>query len=760
MNITLIDYVRTILNLNRSNTKWTIDPRVKESDTCFNKDGTQRGIGNQVSAEFALVYRWHSAISEKDDRWTQALFRRMFGRPPEEISMPEMLAGLSKWRAEMPEDPFERDFHGLMRDEDGKFSDDELVDLICDSVEDCAGAFGANHIPKVMKSIEILGMRQARAWDMASLNEFRKFFGLQPHKTFEDMNDDPKVAEQLRNLYEHPDKVELYTGLIAEKSKEPMMREEGGPVGVGVAPTYTISRAILSDAVALVRGDRFYTIDYTPKNLTNWGYSEVAYNFDVEQGCSFYKLFISAFPQHFKPNSIYAHMPMTIPEENRKIMKSLGRESHYSYDRPKRIPGRTLIQNYKGVRQVLEDQMRFKVTWGDAMEYLSGKGGRNFMLSGDTPFYAKQRSEMKQSLYKDQWHQHVKAFYTYITMRLVHDKSSKIANIRQIDFTRDIGNLAPTHFAANVFSLPLKTDEHPRGIYSEHEMYLVLALIFVFVFFDVDPVKTFPLALGAYEVTQQLGALIEARVKFVSRTGLLSGIVDKFYQQQSSLADYGVHMVRKLLQFGMSPEDAAWSQIFPTATAMVAIQAQAITQVMDFYLAKGGQKHWPEIVKLAEQNDDPADEKIFRYIMEALRLHGTIGSSRAAAATTIIDDSGFTGEKKVQSGDKIFVSFVKASRDPDMFPDPMEVRLDRPIENYIHYGAGPHQCLGKDASQVALTAMLKVMAKLENLRPAPGPQGVLKKIPRDDGFYTYMTEDEGKFFPFPTSKFPKIIVIQ
>jgi len=30
--------------------------------------------------------------------------------------------------------------------------------------------------------------------------------------------------------------------------------------GVGIAPTYTISRTVLSDAVALVRGDRFYTV--------------------------------------------------------------------------------------------------------------------------------------------------------------------------------------------------------------------------------------------------------------------------------------------------------------------------------------------------------------------------------------------------------------------------------------------------------------------------------------------------------------------
>ena len=35
-----------------------------------------------------------------------------------------------------------------------------------------------------------------------------------------------------------------------------------GP-GSGICCGYTMTRAILGDAVALVRGDRFYTTDYT-----------------------------------------------------------------------------------------------------------------------------------------------------------------------------------------------------------------------------------------------------------------------------------------------------------------------------------------------------------------------------------------------------------------------------------------------------------------------------------------------------------------
>jgi hypothetical protein len=47
-----------------------------------------------------------------------------------------------------------------------------------------------------------------------------------------------------------------------EEAKKPMVP------GVGIAPTFTISHAVLSDAVCLVREDRFYTIDYRAKNPT------------------------------------------------------------------------------------------------------------------------------------------------------------------------------------------------------------------------------------------------------------------------------------------------------------------------------------------------------------------------------------------------------------------------------------------------------------------------------------------------------------
>lgn len=69
----------------------------------------------------------------------------------------------------------------------------------------------------------------------------------------------------MKALYGHPDNVELYTGLMTEATKEVC------PPSSGLCPGFTISEAILSDAVALVRGDRFYTLEYGPESLTSFG---------------------------------------------------------------------------------------------------------------------------------------------------------------------------------------------------------------------------------------------------------------------------------------------------------------------------------------------------------------------------------------------------------------------------------------------------------------------------------------------------------
>ena len=110
-------------------------------------------------------------------------------------------------------------------------------------------------------------------------------------------------------------------------------------------------------------------------------------------------------------------------------------------------------------------------------------------------------------------------------------------------------------------------------------MYMVLAVIFTCIFFVLDPAKSFPLRHATRAVSKQLGALVEANVKAVHMTNWISGVVDPLWKQDNPLTDYGVHMVRRLLDSGMGVSEITWSQIMPTAGAMVANQAEAVGRI-------------------------------------------------------------------------------------------------------------------------------------------------------------------------------------
>lgn len=105
---------------------------------------------------------------------------------------------------------------------------------------------------------------------------------------------------------------------------------------------------------------------------------------------------------------------------------------------------------------------------------------------------------------------------------------------------------------------------------------MVISVIFAAIFSDLDPAKSFPLRHAARAISQQLGKLIEAHVHGVSMTGVVAGVVDRFRENQNPLSDYGVHMIRRLLDSGLGVSEITWSQILPTAVAMVPNQAQAV----------------------------------------------------------------------------------------------------------------------------------------------------------------------------------------
>ena len=161
-----------------------------------------------------------------------------------------------------------------------------------------------------------------------------------------------------------------------------------------------------------------------------------------------------------------------------------------------------------------------------------------------------------------------------------------------------------------------------------------------------------------------------------------------------------------------------------------------------------------------------------RYCLEAIRINGAFGAYREAQTNITVNDAG--RDINIKPGDKVFVPFVcfsfrtpfpshefrltnsqaGANHDASVFPEPQEVRLDRPQDSYIPFGVGPQAALGNETSIIALTSMLRVVGGLDNLRRAPGPQGQLKKVDQPEGYATYLREDNTGYFPFPMSESP------
>ncbi|KAK7739760.1 hypothetical protein SLS53_005730 [Cytospora paraplurivora] len=755
INITLVDYVRNIVNLNRCDTDWTLDPRAQMGRGSGAPEGAEAGTGNVVSVEFNLCYRWHSCISEKDDRWIQEFYAGLFGKPASEVGVQDLVGGFTRFEKSIPDDPAQRTFGGYQRDpKTGRFSDDDLVECITSAIEDCAGAFGARNVPLAMRPVEILGILQGRKWHVAGLNEFRKYFGLKPYDTFEELNSDPEVASCLRHLYEHPDFVELYPGLVAEEAKEPMVP------GVGIAPTYTISRVVLSDAVCLVRGDRYYTIDYNPRSLTNWGFNEVQYDLNTNHGCCFYKLFIRAFPNHFKHNSVYAHYPMVIPAENLRILDSLKRADLFTWERPSYFATCVEVTTYGGAEQVLGDTDRFSGLWHIGPSPLRGRGVSNSSSKPRKPLHS-----------QDGLREATTGFYRDMTLQLLKTKSHVLGGSTYVDIIRDVGNIVNVHFVSRLFNIPLKTASSPKGMYTEEELYSVLALIYITLILDIDPVRTFPTRQAAKTVCEQLSKLIETNVGAVTGWDIM-GWFSSGEHRNDPVQNHGITLIKGWSKQGLSASDIAGGQILPAIVSLVPNQGMLFARAVDFYLSPAGKEHLSHIQLLAGQEPSKqTDLLLLGYALEAIRIAGCPGTYREASASDTINEDD-SQSIPVREGDRIFVNSVRTlchffiathseqrlignqastSRDASRFPSPETVNPKRPLDSYSHYGLDLYTPWGNAVTHSALTEMFRAVFSKKNLRRAPGPQGELKIVNRGDGLTTYLTEDWSTITPIPTS---------
>jgi hypothetical protein len=170
--VVLKDYVAAILNTPRAKSEWSLSlgKEIKKSG-----QRVERGSGNVVSVEFAVLYHWHAALSAADAQWMEMVLRENF---PDLGSIEDVTADMfyevmkKHGHKLMATPPKDWTFGGLERQADGRFSDFQLAELIKDAIDEPAHEFGARGTPASLRIVDILGQLQAReVFNVCTLNE-------------------------------------------------------------------------------------------------------------------------------------------------------------------------------------------------------------------------------------------------------------------------------------------------------------------------------------------------------------------------------------------------------------------------------------------------------------------------------------------------------------------------------------------------------------------------------------------------------------
>jgi hypothetical protein len=155
--------------------------------------------------------------------------------------------------------------------------------------------------PQVQELIDLaaIDLVRDRERGVPRYNRFRKLLHKKPVRSFEEMSDDPELVKTLREVYGHPDKVDLMVGMYAEKP----------PEGFGFSDT--AFRIFILMASRRLKSDRFFTDDYTPAVYTQAGMDWINNN-------NMTTLLLRHFPEltPILQRSANAFAPWTVPGQS------------------------------------------------------------------------------------------------------------------------------------------------------------------------------------------------------------------------------------------------------------------------------------------------------------------------------------------------------------------------------------------------------------------------------------------------------------
>jgi hypothetical protein len=720
------DYFSTILGLVRYGNSWSLQPfeEIRNDDHSL----FERGRGNVCSVEFNCLYRWHATTSQADEQWTKGVFNKLFdGKPVEEITIADF--GRIAYEAEKSlGDPTQWTFGGLERQPDGRFKDEDLANILHNATEHPAAAFRARGTPAILRLTEIMGIEANRKWGVCSLNDFRKFLGLKAFSSFLEWNSNPEIASAAEKLYGNIEYLELYVGLQAEEAK-PLVD------GAGLCPGYTISRAILSDAIALTRGDRYFTHDFTPFNLTAWGFADCqrdpnAFGFGSTLG----RLFLRTLPNNFTENSVYTFFPLMTPGSMKTNLTKLKLLDQYDLARPPAKNPIVVVDAHATVASILKDKEGFVVPYQSRVDrVLTGKGF--YPVEGD-----KEKQAVIAALGSPELVEQIGRFFFESTQKLIASQSYTLVGgkISGVDLVREVLRVVPIQWAAvDLAGIQLKTKDHPHGPYTAAELFNILGDIYSFIFFDVEASKVMVLQEKVKKEIHRLLQLIKDGNGLSGPGGFRRSIINIF--TKSKTVEHRT-IIKRLHELGHSEDQLANTILAVMVTSSVELTL-ATTNAINLYLDT---EHIKNVVAVAK-TDKKAD--LNAYVFEALRLNPSFpGVFRISSKNQTVDG------RDIKKDDRIFLDIKSSNVDANVFKNPQAVDVTRSTKETL-FGDGAFNYIGDTLTIKIVGEVIRAVFSLDGIVRAPGQSGTLirfKDETRLDITYAYLDSAQAAS-PWPTS---------
>jgi cytochrome P450 len=234
----------------------------------------------------------------------------------------------------------------------------------------------------------------------------------------------------------------------------------------------------------------------------------------------------------------------------------------------------------------------------------------------------------------------------------------------RIDFVDDLANIVPAVLTLGLLGVPLKDWE----IYCEpaHASVYTLAN-------SPDYHRVADLAIAS-----AMGMMRHvAEIRETPRPGLIDALVRCRINGEPAPDAEILGMLMLLIGGG-----------FDTTTALTAHSLEWLSQ------------HPDERERLSRDRDtllNPATEEFLRFFTPAP------GDGR-----TIAEDMEVDGVV-LKEGERLWLSWAMANRDPELFDDPDEVILDRTGNRHFSFGLGIHRCIGSNVARTVFKSMLSAV---------------------------------------------------